>query len=351
MKILNSKRSLVTTGSRGGKQLSQLGDHPYATAAAVGVAALAVSALVNRRLAKDAERRNPPKGRFLEIDGVRLHYVERGKGEPLVLLHGNGSMIQDFESSGLLDKAAKKYRVIVFDRPGYGHSRRPRGTIWSPEAQADLIHEALRELDATPAIILGHSWGASVAVALGLKHEDSVKALVLASGYYYPTARFDVAAATGPAIPILGDILRYTLAPLLGRIVWPALMRKIFGPAEVPQKFTQGFPAALALRPSQLRASAAESALMIPDAFGLRGKYGELAMPVIIIAGELDRLIDTDRQSGRLHRDVAHSAFRSVPGSGHMVHQTAMNEVMSAIDEAAEATVTRQKSHVVPPAA
>ena len=351
MKILNSKGSLVTTGSRGGKQLSQLGDHPYATAAAVGVAALAVSALVNRRLAKDAERRNPPKGRFLEIDGVRLHYVERGKGEPLVLLHGNGSMIQDFESSGLLDKAAKKYRVIVFDRPGYGHSRRPRGTIWSPEAQADLIHEALRELDATPAIILGHSWGASVAVALGLKHEDSVKALVLASGYYYPTARFDVAAATGPAIPILGDILRYTLAPLLGRIVWPALMRKIFGPAEVPQKFTQGFPAALALRPSQLRASAAESALMIPDAFGLRGKYGELAMPVIIIAGELDRLIDTDRQSGRLHRDVAHSAFHSVPGSGHMVHQTGMNEVMSAIDEAAEATVTRQKSHVVPPAA
>ena len=95
-------------------------------------------------------------------------------------------------------------------------------------------------------------------MALGLKHEDSVKALVLASGYYYPTARVDVAAASGPAIPILGDILRYTLAPLLGRIMWPALMRKIFGPAEVPQKFTKGFPAGLALRPSQLRASAAE---------------------------------------------------------------------------------------------
>ena len=79
MKILNSKGSLVTTGSRAGKQLSQLGDHPYATAAAVGVAALAISALVNRRLAKDAERRNPPKGRFLEIDGVRLHYVERAR--------------------------------------------------------------------------------------------------------------------------------------------------------------------------------------------------------------------------------------------------------------------------------
>ena len=86
---------------------------------------LAVSALVNRYLAAKAERDNPPAGHFLEVDGVRLHYVERGQGEALVLLHGNGSMIQDFESSGLIEMAAQKYRVIVFDRPGYGHSDRP----------------------------------------------------------------------------------------------------------------------------------------------------------------------------------------------------------------------------------
>ena len=120
MKILNSKGSLVATGSRAGKPLSQLGDHPYATAAMVGVAALAISALVNSRLAKDAERRNPPKGRFLEIDGVRLHYVERGKGEPLVLLHGNGSMIQDFE----FERAPRQGRQEVSR-----HRLRPAG-IW-----------------------------------------------------------------------------------------------------------------------------------------------------------------------------------------------------------------------------
>ena len=207
------------------------------------------------------------------------------------------------------------------------------------------------ELDATPAIVLGHSWGASVAVALALKHKASVKALVLASGYYYPTARLDVAAASGPAIPILSDILRYTLAPILGRIMWPLMMRKIFGPAEVPQKFTDGFPHGLALRPSQIRASAAESALMMPDAFGLRGKYGDLTMPVVIIAGELDRLIDPDRQSAQLHRDIGHSTFHSVAGAGHMVHQTAMGKVMAAIDEAAGATHGRPRAQVVSPAA
>ncbi|MFO1140932.1 MAG: alpha/beta hydrolase [Amaricoccus sp.] len=351
MRILSSKRELVPSRLRPGKQLSRLGEHPYATAAAVGVAALAISALANRRLATEAERQNPPKGRFVEVDGVRLHYVERGKGEPLVLLHGNGSMIQDFESSGLLDRAARKHRVIAFDRPGYGYSERPRRTLWTPEAQADLIHGALVEIDAAPAIVLGHSWGASVAVALALKHEEAVQALVLASGYYYPTARVDVAAASGPAIPILGDILRYTAAPLLARLAWPALLRKVFGPAEVPRKFKKGFPAGLALRPSQLRASAAESALLIPDAFGMRGRYGELEMPVVIIAGERDGLVDTDRQSGELHRDIAHSTFHAVPDAGHMVHQTATREVMSAIDEAADAAAERHKPHAVSPAA
>jgi hypothetical protein len=56
-------------------------------------------------------------------------------------------------------------------------------------------------------------------------------------------------------------------------------MRKIFGPSIVPGKFA-GFPKEMALRPSQLRASAAESALPIPAAFALRKDYAVLTMPV-----------------------------------------------------------------------
>jgi hypothetical protein len=141
--------------------------HPFAVAAVTTVGALAISAVVNRRLARDAEHDNPPAGRFLEVSEVRLHYVERGSGTPLVLLHGNGSMILDFESSGLIDLAAKNYRVIVFDRPGFGHSDRPRNVVWTPAAQAELIYSALQRLGVSNALVLGHSWGASVAVALG----------------------------------------------------------------------------------------------------------------------------------------------------------------------------------------
>jgi pimeloyl-ACP methyl ester carboxylesterase len=76
---------------------------------------------------------------------------------------------------------------------------------------------------------------------------------------------------------------------------------------------------------------------MIPNAIASSGEYENLKMPVIIIAGVNDRLIDTDQQSGRLHDEVRHSKMHRVPETGHMVHQTATSSVMSAINEAAAA--------------
>jgi pimeloyl-ACP methyl ester carboxylesterase len=173
-------------------------------------------------------------------------------------------------------------------------------------------------------------------VSLALKHPQFVEALILASGYYFPTPRADFLAMSAPAIPGFGDVLSYTVSPLVGRMVWPLLLKVIFGPRSVPTKF-DGFPKEMAVRPSQIHASAAESALMIPNALAASGEYGNLKMPVIIIAGVDDRLINTDQQSGRLHEQVRHSKMHRVPGTGHMVHQTATSSVMSAINEAAAA--------------
>ncbi len=314
------------------KSLTRAQAHPYTVAAAATVGALALSAFVNRRLANKAENDNPPAGRFLDVNGVRLHYIERGSGAPLVLLHGTGSMIEDFESSGLINLAAKTYRVIVFDRPGFGHSSRPRNVVWTPTAQAHLIKNALHQLGVSQAIFLGHSSGASIAIALAHKYPNLIQGLVLASGYYYPGLRADVVAFSASPAALAGDILGHTVSPIAGRVMWPLLMAKMFGPRSVPKKFEEGYPKEMALRPSQVGAAGAESALMIPDA----SQYATLQMPVVIIAGDEDRLIDIDTQSARLHRDIPQSKFHRVPANGHMIHQTATSAVMSAINEVAQ---------------
>jgi len=337
----------MTAASRSARRLSrslrarshEVEGSSVVAAAAAAVAVLASAALLNGYLAKKAERANPPAGRFVEANGVRLHYVERGEGDTVVLLHGNGSMIQDFESSGLVDLVAKDHRVIVFDRPGFGHSDRPRSVVWTPDAQAEVIEIALAKLGVSNAVVLGHSWGASVAIALALRKPDFVRGLVLASGYYYPTFKPEAAALAIPSLPLIGDVLSLTLSPLMSRAMWPIMLSKIFGPRPVPEKF-KGFPKEMALRPSQIRASAAETGLMIPDAFAQRDRYADLKMPVVIIAGDEDKLIDIETQSARLHGDVSQSSFVRIPGNGHMIHQTATDRVVSAIGEVAQTSKT-----------
>ena len=97
------------------------------------------------------------------------------------------------------------------------------------------------------------------------------------------------------------------------------------------------------MRPSQQKASALDGALLIPNAVQFQRRYSELKMPVVIIAGDDDRLIDTDKQSARLHRDISHSRFHRLSGSGHMIQQTQTDDVMAAIDEAANLVIEKRK--------
>jgi pimeloyl-ACP methyl ester carboxylesterase len=309
----------------------------FAAAAGTAVVLAACAVAVKRRTAR-AEQAFPPKGRFVVVDGVRLHFTVHGRddaAQTVVLLHGNGTMAEEFDISGLTRQAAERYRVVVFDRPGYGWSERPDGRRWDPQAQADLIRAALLRLGVSEPIVLGHSWGALVALALGLSHPQDVGSLVLASGYYFPTPRLDVPLLSGPALPGIGRLLAHTVAPLLGRLLWPAMVRRMFAPAATTEAFRTQYPVDMSLRPGQLRASAAESAMMIPAAAALRRRYAELEVPAVLVAGAQDRLLSTRWQSGRLHDRLDRSWLRVVEGSGHMVHHVATGQVMAAIDQAA----------------
>jgi pimeloyl-ACP methyl ester carboxylesterase len=302
-----------------------------APALAGSAAALGAAALYNASRAREAERRHPPIGRFLDVNGVRLHYLERGQGETVLLIHGNGTMIQDFTVSGLVDRLASRYRVIAIDRPGYGYSTRPR-QLWTPRAHARLFRDALEKLGVGQATVLGHSWGTLVAIALALESPALVRGLVLASGYYYPTLRADVFLLSPPAIPVIGDVMRHTVSPLVARAVLPRMIARVFEPAPVPERFDRLFPKSLMLRPSQLRAAAEDAALMVPAAMELQEHYRDLTGPVAILTGADDQIADVGRQSARLHRDLPGSEFLALPGLGHMVHHLAPDAVAAALD-------------------
>lgn len=300
--------------------------------AATAIAGLGAAALINAALARRAERRNPPRGAFLDVDGVRLHYIERGSGPPVVLLHGNQTMAEDFAISGVFDLLAQRHRVIAFDRPGFGYSDRPRRTVWTPAAQAALIHKALKQLGVERPVVLGHSWGGLLALTYALDYPDDTSAVLLLSGYYFPTARLDVLIASLAAVPILGHILSYTIAPLAGWLTGPLVLKGSFAPSKVAARFKAEFPFSLALRPSQIRATAGDAALMVPGAARLAGRHRELTMPVAIMAGRGDKIVDIAPQPERLHARLPQSSLQVIEGAGHMLHHAFPGKVAATVE-------------------
>jgi pimeloyl-ACP methyl ester carboxylesterase len=303
-------------------------------AAVLSAAATAIWVQVK---ARRAEREHPPSGKFVEVEGVRLHYTERGEGPPVVLIHGNTVSLGDFEASGLIDRLAKDHRVIAIDRPGFGHSSRPRDRLWTPSAQASLLNAALAQLEIERPVVVGHSLGTMVALAMALDYPADVRSLVLLGGYYYPTVRYDALLTAPVALPILGDTMRYTVTAVSGRVLIKRLVKGMFAPSDVPFAFFSALSREMMLRPVQIRANAEDAAFMMPAAKASSERYKELRMPVTIFAGAADMVIDAEAHSARLHGDVPHSKLIVVPDTGHMVHYEVPQQIVAVVNDGSRA--------------
>jgi pimeloyl-ACP methyl ester carboxylesterase len=317
----------------------------------LGGAALfaAATALWVARRARRAERDHPPIGHFADVDGIPVHHVDVGEGPAVVLLHGNTVLLQDFVASGLLDALARHHRVVAFDRPGFGFTPRPRDRPWTPAAQAALIGRAMSRLGIDHAVVVGHSWGTLVALELALDAPGRVDGLVLAGGYYYPTVRADAALMAPAALPVIGDALRYTVAPIAGRLSLKSQVKAMFSPQPVPEAFFEAQQRELLLRPSQLGANAEDAAYMVPAAASLSRRYGELRVPVHLLAGRSDRVVDPEAHSMRLHRELPGSELELVPDAGHMVHYAAPLRVLEAVDAMTGRDQTADRDRIVSP--
>ena len=335
MKVLMNLKPTLSREKRLARRLAPSHAGRTGTLTAAVAAAAAATALWVETRARRAERERPPEGQFIDIDGVHLHYVMRGEGPPVVLLHGNNVTLDDFNASGLMARLAPSHRVIAFDRPGFGHSNRPRDRLWTPTAQAALLHAALLKLGIERPVVVGHSMGAMVASAMALDFPADVRSLVLISGYYYPTLRVDALLTAPVALPVLGDVMRYTVSALSARLTLNTLVKGMFAPNDVPQRFMPAVSREMLLRPVQLRANAEDAAFMMSEAKSQSTRYAELKLPVTLVAGVNDKVVDTTAHSGRLHDELAHSELRVQPGIGHMAHYFAQEQIVAAIDKPA----------------
>ncbi|NJC09178.1 alpha/beta fold hydrolase [Polymorphobacter fuscus] len=302
---------------------------------AAAAAALGAATLFNRAAARRAEARYPPIGRILDVGGVAVHVVDTGYvagGETIVLIHGNGSLLQDFLVSGVVDRLRTRHRVILFDRPGYGYTARPDDREWTAEAQARLFVAACGQLGVLRPVVVGHSWGTLVALAWALDHVGRVSRLVLLSGYYYPTMRPDSAMLNIAILPGARQVFANAVAPLQTRITGAGGIRMVFSPSETPDRFMDEIPFELMLRPTQMAASALDGAQMPANVARLAPRYRELRLPIGIAWGDGDKLVDHRTHSERLAREFGAPTL-VLADAGHMIQHIDPEAIAAFIEK------------------
>jgi pimeloyl-ACP methyl ester carboxylesterase len=206
--------------------------------------------------------------------------------------------------------------VLAFDRPGFGYSERPRTSLWTPTAQAKLILHALEELGRAGCgswAQLGHDGSDRHGVEEPCCNQRAASAIWLFLRYVAPGRCSDLNAWH----PRIGDLVARTVSPLAGRLISPAAIKASFAPAPIHQNFAR-FPLDMTLRPAQIRATAADTAMMIPAAVALSRHYADLPVPAIAMVGEGDLIAHADRDSHRLVEDLPRGELRIVPGQGHL---------------------------------
>ncbi|WP_338467940.1 alpha/beta hydrolase [Novosphingobium sp. ZN18A2] len=288
-----------------------LGGIGAAVAASAGLAAFTAW---NR---SRAEQMVPPDGRFADVEGARLHYVDMGEGAPIVMVHGLGGQLRNF-TYALADRLAPHHRLIIVDRPGSGYSTFTGDGDHGLAAQAATIAGLIRKLDLGRPLVVGHSLGGAIALAMALDHPGDVGGLALLAPLTQPMDTVpDVFRALELTSPLARTALAWTLAAPLGKLQADASTAEIFAPEPVPADFETRAGAALTLRPEAFVAACADVEAARDEMEGIAARYGELNMPVGIMFATGDRLLPWQDHGQTTAAAIKGADLKTIEG-GHM---------------------------------
>jgi pimeloyl-ACP methyl ester carboxylesterase len=306
-----------------------------------GLLALAVLVLVGLvvatwLIAAKAERLVPACGKFVEIDGNRIHYAEEGEGRPIVFVHGLGAQLHHFRHT-LFGRFGSGYRLIALDRPGSGYSVRASGATGRLPEQAAAVRRFIEALGLERPLIVGHSLGGAIALTLAVEHPKAISGIALLSPLTHLEARirqrFDLLYI--PSRLVRGVLAHTVAIPASLRYAEPT-MRFIFAPQAVPQDYMIGGGGWLGLRPAHFFATSTDAVAVEQDLGRIEQRYGEIAMPAGILFGSADRVIGEALHGEPMLDKIQGLDFERIEGLGHMAQFVDAGRVVAFIERIAQ---------------
>jgi pimeloyl-ACP methyl ester carboxylesterase len=290
--------------------------------------------LATRRIAARAERLVPASGRFIEIAGNRIHFVEAGEGRPIVFIHGLGGQLHHFRYP--IFPLLPGYRLIALDRPGSGYSVRAPGATGRLPEQAEVVAKFISALKLEKPLLVGHSLGGAVALTVALNHPDAISGVVTLAPL---THMEDEIRAEFRSLYITSKLKRWVIAqttavPTSLKFA-PQTLDFVFGPQKWPEDYIIAGGGMLGLRPSHFYATASDIVAIEKDLGEIEARYGEIAMPAAIMFGTADRVLDHKRHGLPMRDKIAGLDFDLVEGQGHMLQFASDERVATLIKRVA----------------
>jgi len=276
-------------------------------------------------ITRAVEKAVPPLGQFIDLDGAHIHYLDRGRGPTIVLIHGLTGQLRNFTHS-LVDLLTDELRVIAIDRPGSGYSKRAAGGSAALIAQCDLIAKFIHALRLERPLVVGHSLGGAIALAIALDHPECVGALALIAPLTVPQE--DVPTPFR-ALVIESSWRRKIVA---WTIAIPAAIRRgqetlaiVFGPEKPPRDFATKGGGLLGLRPKNFVGASEDLVGVAVDLPKMTERYSSLTVPIAILFGTDDGILNHESNGAAMEKKVPGLTVELVPG-GHMLPVTAPKE-------------------------
>lgn len=304
-------------------------------AAAGAGAILGGLALFSQIQGRRARKAVPRDGVLLPIDGARAHVVDRGrgKGPPIVMLHGLGGQLRNF-NYGLADTLSARHRVVLIDRPGSGWSTRAPGVGGSLAEQAHFVAQVIRELGLEKPLLVGHSMGGAVALATALDHPGLLGGLALVA----PLTQMPHLPAIARARIVRVRALQLIWARIVAVPAITALgarrRNRIFWPETMPADFETRGGGSVMRRPDLLANGLVDLTGLLEELPGMVARYTALKLPVDILFGRDDRVLDPHHQGETTAKQIREARFVLRDG-GHMLPVTQPEMVAAWVEEAA----------------
>lgn len=282
------------------------------------IALLLAAHLWTRKTASTAEKMVPQAGEIVPVSGGSIHYQTFGpeNGRPVVLIHGLSGQMQHC-TYGLTAELSDEFRLFVLDRPGCGYSTREATRLGELPEQARMIWEALDKLNVKQPLLVGHSLGGAVSLAMALERPDAVTGLALLCPATMPqTTVPDMFKGLEVRTNWLRKFIGHTIAVPAAVATRDKVLGAVSYPEPIPDDFMIRAGGQLGFRPIAF-VTASEDLLGYEATMEAQAaRYGELTMPRGLLFGSDDAVLSPDEHGKPLQQFGF--VYEELPGLGHM---------------------------------